>query len=328
MTEALALWRGPPLQGFTYEPWAGLDIARLDELRLEALQERIEAELTLGHDAELIADLEFLVAQHPLVERLRGQLMVALYRSGRQADALAAYRDARRALVEALGIEPGPELRRLERAVLDQDPRLDVSPLSSPPPTHPQSALRAWTSSFVGRERELREIVELLRRDDTRLLTLTGAAGSGKTRLAVEAAASVDGDPAEPVLVELAPIADPDLVVDAIAARLGVREVPGRTLAEGLAEHLRERRALLLLDNFEQVLAAAPALDELLAGAPCVTLLVTSRTPLGSRSERVFLVPPLELPDRTRQGALAQLRCTEAVRLFCDRAPTCGPSSS
>ena len=111
LREALALWRGPPLAEFAYEPWAQAEIARLEELRLSALQDRIDADLALGRDGELVGELEPLVAEHPLSERLRGQLMLALYRSGRQAEALAAYRAARETLVETLGIEPGAALR-------------------------------------------------------------------------------------------------------------------------------------------------------------------------------------------------------------------------
>ncbi len=131
LREALALWRGPPLAEFAYEPWAQAEIGRLEELRLSALQDRIDADLALGRDGELVGELERLVSEHPLSERLRGQLMLALYRSGRQAEALAAYRAARETLVETLGIEPGAALRQLERAILDQDPALDVAPLTA-----------------------------------------------------------------------------------------------------------------------------------------------------------------------------------------------------
>src|SRR6266516_4954740 len=125
LRQALALWRGPPLAEFAYDPFAQVEIARLEELRLSALEERIEADLALGRDRDLIPELEALVAKNPLRERLRGQLMLALYRSGRQAQALDAYQRARRTLVEELGIEPGPELQRLEGQILNHDPALD-----------------------------------------------------------------------------------------------------------------------------------------------------------------------------------------------------------
>jgi len=126
LREALGLWRGPPLSEFAYERFAQEEIARLEELRLEAIEERIEADLAVGRHAELVAELGRLVHEHPFRERLRAQLMLALYRSGRQADALASYRDARRALAEELGLEPSRELRELERAILAQDDKLQA----------------------------------------------------------------------------------------------------------------------------------------------------------------------------------------------------------
>jgi DNA-binding SARP family transcriptional activator len=127
LREALALWRGPALADFAYEPFAQSAIARLEELRLAALEERIEADLAAGGHGALVGELEAFVAEHPLRERLRGQLMLALYRSGRQAEALEAFQDARRALVDELGIDPSPALQRLERAILQQDPALDFA---------------------------------------------------------------------------------------------------------------------------------------------------------------------------------------------------------
>src|SRR5262249_7055955 len=123
--QALDLWQGPPLADFAYDDFAQNEIARLGELRLEAIEERVEAELALGGGADLVAELTRLVNEHPLRERLRGQLMVVLYRAGRQEEALAAYRDLRRALAEELGLQPGPALQRLERAILQQDPSLE-----------------------------------------------------------------------------------------------------------------------------------------------------------------------------------------------------------
>jgi DNA-binding SARP family transcriptional activator len=134
LREALALWRGPPLADFAYEPWALAEIARLEELRLAALEERVEADLALGRHTELVGELDALVTRHRLRERTRSQLMLALYRSGRQAEALAAYQEGRRALVEELGIEPSRGLQELERAILRQDPSLDVSVADRPQP--------------------------------------------------------------------------------------------------------------------------------------------------------------------------------------------------
>ncbi len=319
LREALALWRGPPLVEFAYEPWAQGEIGRLVELHLSALQDRIDADLALGRAGELVGELERLVAEHPLSERLRGQLMLALYRSGRQAEALDAYRSARATLVEQLGIEPGAALRRLERAILDQDPELDVASVA--PDTGSAPRLRARSTSFIGRSREQREIRSLLGRADVRLLTLTGAAGTGKTRLAVEATAGLDAEfPGGVVFVELAPIGDADLVATTIADALGLTERPGRGLLEAVVASLRSRRALLVLDNFEQVLDAAAMLAELLAGAPGLTLLVTSRAPLDISEERIYPVPALQLPDPSRPFEVGRLRRTEAVRLFAARA--------
>ena len=149
LTEALRLWRGPPLADLAYEQFCQGEIARLEELRAAALEDRITADLELGRHVELVAELGELVSRHPLRERLRGQLMLALYRSGRQAEALEAYADARRALVDELGIEPSRELQEFQQAVLAQEPALDRrSPREGVPP-EPSRGL------FVGREREL-----------------------------------------------------------------------------------------------------------------------------------------------------------------------------
>jgi DNA-binding SARP family transcriptional activator len=179
--EALALWRGPPLADFAYEPFAQTEIARLEELRVAALEDRIEADLALGEQASLVPELEALIAAHPLRERLRRQSMLALYRSGRQADALQAYRDAQRTLGE-LGIEPTRSLRDLEAAILRHDPGLDLAVRPG----------RRAAGVFVGRERELSQLLAGL--DDAfagrgRLFLVCGAAGVGKTRLADEVAA-------------------------------------------------------------------------------------------------------------------------------------------
>jgi DNA-binding SARP family transcriptional activator len=184
---ALSLWRGPPLADLAYEPFAQREIARLDDLRVAALEQLIEAKLALGAHAEVVEQLETLIAEHPYRERLRAQLMLGLYRSDRQADALQAYQDARRTLVEELGIEPGERLRELERAILAQDPGLALAAAEGPAAAEP--AAETARTAFVGRERELAELVGGL--DDAfagrgRLFLLVGEPGIGKSRLAEE----------------------------------------------------------------------------------------------------------------------------------------------
>jgi DNA-binding SARP family transcriptional activator len=186
---ALALWRGPPLADLAYESFCQAEIARLVELRLAALEDRLRADVELGRHAELVGELESLVAEHPLRERLRELLMLALYRSGRQAEALEAYQAARTALTEELGIEPGRELRELQQAILGQDPALDL-----PPPG--ESAEAPSRGVFVGRKRELAQLVRAL--DDAlagegRLVLLAGEPGIGKSRLAEELMAQARG---------------------------------------------------------------------------------------------------------------------------------------
>ena len=188
LREALALWRGPPLADFSFEAFAQAEIAKLEELRLATLEERLEADLELGRHTEVVGELEALVGRYPLRERLRSQLMLALYRSGRQAEALDAYQDARRALTEELGIDPSRTLQELERRILQQDPSLD---LPSPPPASDVRAGRRAAGPFVGRRSELELLLAGL--EDAlagrgRLFLLSGEPGIGKSRLADEIA--------------------------------------------------------------------------------------------------------------------------------------------
>jgi WD40 repeat protein/DNA-binding SARP family transcriptional activator len=189
LREALGLWRGPALADVAYEPFAQPEIARLDEQRAVALERRIDADLALGRHADLVAELEGLVAQHPLRERLRGQQMLALYRCGRQSEALEAFHQGRRLLVEEIGVEPGPSLRGLHEAILRQDAALEVESEGLP------EALRASAAAaLVGRERELawlRVRWGRARAGAGELVVVSGPAGMGKTRLAAELAAEV-----------------------------------------------------------------------------------------------------------------------------------------
>ncbi|HEX2303045.1 MAG TPA: BTAD domain-containing putative transcriptional regulator [Gaiella sp.] len=190
LAAALRLWRGTPLADVAYDGFAQDEIVRLEELRLECLEERLDSDLDRGRHAEVAGELERLVAEHPLRERFRGQLMLCLYRSGRQAEALAAYQDARRVLLEELGLEPGRALQDLERAILNHDRRLDAPvPEGSEERDRDGQLGRRAAGVFVGRERELGEVIAAF--DDARsgrgrLVLLTGEAGIGKSRLADE----------------------------------------------------------------------------------------------------------------------------------------------
>jgi predicted ATPase/class 3 adenylate cyclase len=188
-------------------------------------------------------------------------------------------------------------------------------------------SLPAQLSSFVGRQRELAEARKLLERSEVRLLTLTGPGGTGKTRLAVQAAAELVGAFSDGVVfVELAPVTDPGLVAPAIAQALKVREAPGQTLLESLTQHISDRRLLLVLDNFEQVLAAAPVVVELLVACLHLKVLVTSRAVLHVSGEHAYPVPPLSLPDHKDATDLHDIASSEAVTLFVDRAQAVNPS--
>jgi DNA-binding SARP family transcriptional activator len=205
LREALALWRGPPLSEFAFDSFAQEEIARLEELHLAVLEERIEADLALARERDLVAELEALVARHPLRERLRGQLMLALYRCGRQAEALQVYQDTRLLLVEELGLEPSRTIVELEQAILRQEPALDLLPPStreSPPAAAEAGSARAPRADgvFVGRERELDALVATLRdalSGRGRLVMLGGEPGIGKSRLAEELCRSAGSAGAE-----------------------------------------------------------------------------------------------------------------------------------
>jgi predicted ATPase/DNA-binding SARP family transcriptional activator len=310
--EALALWRGPALADLAYEPFARAEAARLEDARLGALEARIEDDLEAGRHTALTAELEALVAAHPHRERLRAQQMLALYRAGRQADALAAYRDARAALDE-LGLEPSAELRSLEQQILRQDPSIDAPRAA---PVRRTDKLPAATTPLIGRELELAAVAALLERPNTRLLTLTGPGGTGKTRLALEVARA---SPDDTVFVDLSSVEDPTLVVPTIGHVVGAAESPGEDPVAAVAATFAGPVSLLLLDNLEQVLDAAPDIGRLLALVPHVRILATSRAPLRISAEHEYRVAPLPVPAIGVES-LRDVERSAAARLYVERA--------
>ncbi|MGH8905020.1 MAG: BTAD domain-containing putative transcriptional regulator [Egibacteraceae bacterium] len=325
LRKALELWRGPPLADFISPSWSRSEIARLEELRLTAIEDRVEADLSLGRHSQLVGELEAFVGEHPLRERLWLQLMLALYRGGRQAEALQAYQTIRSRLIDELGLAPGAALRRLEEDILLQRPELEwVRPEAGEPPGA-ASNLPVQLTSFVGRELDVREVRKLL--ETTRLVTLTGAGGCGKTRLAVEVAAGLAGElPDGAWFAALAALTDPGVVPGTVASALGVRQEPGRSPVDLLIDRLRARRLLLVLDNCEHLVAACAALvDRLLRACPQLRVLATSQEALGVPGEVAWHVPSLSSPQLGEASSLEQLLHYEAVRLFVDRAHAARP---
>ncbi|MDH5294860.1 MAG: hypothetical protein OEW91_14365, partial [Acidimicrobiia bacterium] len=284
-----------------------------EELRLTAIEDRIEADLACGEDALLLPELEGLIGEHPYRERLRGQQMIALYRAGRQAEALAAYRDARTTLGDELGVEPSPELQLIEEQVLMHDTRLSA-------PAARRSNLPTVLTSFVGRSRELEDIAGLL--DASRLVVLTGAGGTGKTRLAVETARTVTDRFRDGVwLVELAPVTNPAFIMTAVGDVFGLRPGEGATIEDVTRRFLFSRDLLMVIDNCEHLIdAAAAAIRDILDAAPGVRVLATSRESLGIQGESILRVPSLAVPDGGQP-----IEESASVRLFLDRAVSARP---
>ncbi|MBB5774803.1 BTAD domain-containing putative transcriptional regulator [Nonomuraea jabiensis] len=308
LEQALALWRGPAYADFADAAFALPEAARLEETRLTALEEQAEVRLELGEPV----DLGDLVARHPLRERLVAAHMKALYRGGRQSEALAAYESLRRRLGEDLGLDPSPALAGLHQAILRQDPAL--APASS---AAPATNLPAPLTALVGREGELAEVRTLLAA--SRLVTLTGPGGVGKTRLALAAAA--DAGPDFPDGVWLAELAGAAEAAEAVAAVLGVRDDAAGPLAPRLAGALAGKRLLLFLDNCEHLVEQAAELAAaLLRAAPGLRVLATSQEPLGVTGESVRVVPPLPEPEAVRLfTARANVPPSETVATICRR---------
>ena len=310
--EALSLWRGEALADLSEAPFAATQVTRLIELRADVTDDYAEARLALGKD--VVGELRETIAGNPLRERPRAQLIRALNAAGRPADALAAFADARHILADELGADPGPALAEAHLAVLRGEAETPSVP-----------TLPAQLTSFVGRADELRQVSELLARN--RLVTLTGPGGTGKTRLAVEVAAAESGVVA---FVELAPHEGGDIGA-AILAALGLRDAPlnprggAQDPVDRLVSALRDRAALLVLDNCEHVVDVAAKLTARLLGAcPGLRVLATSREPLGITGEQLAPVPRLAVPPPGTSAA--QALGFPAVRLFADRAAASDPA--
>lgn len=300
---ALVLWRGPPFGDVAEDGSLREEAARLEEMRLRALDGRIAAQLEEGFDTELVGELEALVAEHPYRETLWHHLMLALYRSGRQRDALDAYTRARTLFSDELGLDPGVALKSLQQAILRHEvPKARAATRRHGLPTPP--------SAFFGRAHELEELERLL--ENSRLVTLTGVGGVGKTRLAIEAARRAFVDFPETVFVDLASVTQSQDVARRVAAALDVREQTDVALERQIASRVGSDRLLLVLDNCEHVRVACGSLiTTLLVRCAALRVLATSRESLGCDGETEHPVAPLE-PEA-------------AVELFMSRARAVRP---
>lgn len=324
LTTALELWRGPAFGEVTDAEFAEIEIARLDELRLSAVESRAEALLELGKYASLASELAPLVTENPLRERLRAARLWALYRAGRQSEALAEFTDLRARLRTELGVDPSPEIVAVHRAILAQDPLLTPRSATS-------TNLPGQLTELIGRAEAVRDVQTLV--GAHRLVTLVGPGGVGKTRLALEVAHSLlPGRPDGAWFVELAGIEDTSAaratIVDTVHAVLGIRDdvrSPAGPIDQ-LISALRGKRVLLILDNCEHLVTVIAELTErLLRSVAELRVLATSREALGVAGEAVYPVAALELPHSPADIGPDSLLRFSAIRLFTARAADAAP---
>ena len=314
LASALELWRGPVLAEVAFEDFAQPAIRHLEELRIEALEARIEAQLELGRHDQVVGELERLLGENPTRERLAEQLMLALYRCGRQGDALEVYQRTRDRLAEELGIDPGPPLKEMQQRILEHARSLDPGrgPTGLGVPAASRAAPPSPPTRTIGRDAEIDEVCDLLSQPEVRLITLTGTGGVGKTRIALEVAhALAPSFPDGVCWVELAAVASPDEVTGTIAQALALGPQPGETTSDTLCRYLRSRRMLLVIDNFEHLLDAAVLVAELLGASNGLRVLVTSREVLDLAAEHRFAVQPLSVPT-----SVDELQASPACELF------------
>lgn len=294
LRDALALWRGEPLVDVADHDWALPLIAELEQRRSQLLEERIAADLELGRAEELIAELEHLVRAEPFRERFWAHLMRALYNSGRQADALAAFQSVRRVLDEELGLSPGDELVELEAAILRQDSELRrVSAVDTTAKVR-RTNLRRPLGDLVGRTDDLDQLAAAV--TERRLVVLVGPGGVGKTRLALEVGRRLVDDGHEVWVVDLSAVGREDAVTDAVSDVLGVQERNTGGSVRSIARSLSGRSVFLVLDNAEHLVEPVSELVvELLSSCPELHVVLTSREAFGVNGAVTWVVPPLSV---------------------------------
>ncbi|MDQ6648802.1 MAG: winged helix-turn-helix domain-containing protein [Actinomycetota bacterium] len=341
---ALQMWRGPALADFSAYRFAEIEASRLEAARLGTVTGRIEAELALGRHKQLVGELDNLVSSHPLDEGLRSLAMLALYRSGRQADALRLYAEGQRLLGDELGLDPGPGLQSLHAQLLRQDPGLlhhGGTSAKTGPPAVPTGALRAVgapvaaaapssvvrpprslpveITELIGRRREVADVVHLLRRPGVRLVTLVGPGGIGKSRLSLAVAAALVGDfPDGLTVVGLDAVRTRHDAAAAIALAAGATGTEAHSALRDIVAALQDRHVLLVLDNTEQIPELAVDVAALLHELPGLVILATGRKTMGLSANHDYLVPPLTVPDADESPSV--LLASPAVRLFVERA--------
>ncbi len=329
LDEALGLWRGAAFAEFAHEDFARGEAARLEELRLAAVEEWLEAMLCAGLHSRAAAEAAVFVDAHPLRERPRAQLMRALYSDGRQSEALATYQRYRHLLADELGVEPSTTLQELHRDMLRQ--RLESLPTGRAAPAARAAQqdhaagprpgnVPTYQTRFVGRQRDLTALAEAL--TTTRVLTVLGVGGVGKTRLVAELVGRDEiREHGRTWWCDLTGATDDGAVAAALAAAVGAHEKPGHSVAEAVAAHLGAVPAVLVLDNCEHVVAGvADAVATVLSRAPRTRIVATSRVRLGVDGERVHPVAPLPVSDQAEVGVESP-----AVALFIDRATAVRP---